>query len=233
MRIIARLGLGAMLGLIAWPVSVQARLDALREAGMGRLIEAKSDCLLSGEAALNLRQVRYSLYSLDNDLGDLGDRARSLGWREIDSPIPSLVGPEGSWNIRFYESGSRRLILVSNPENPGWLAAVFFESADLFFETHGDAPGRDPGGWPKPAICKRILHAAGGGIEAAWYKTSGSPATIMARVRASLSANGWDVIRLGKTALAASRGKSGDIAFFAEKDDKGAYLLVTSIMEKR
>lgn len=233
MKRIATSSLAGILASIAWPVLAQAHIDVLCAAGMGQLMTAKADCLFSGVAALNLKQVRYSLYALEGEPVDWDDWADRSGWHEIKARVPSLVGMEGILRIRLFESGSRRLIFLSNPQKPLWLAAACFESADIFRETLGDAPGRDPGGWPKPAIYRRILHAAAGGFEAAWYRTAGSPATVMARVKASLGADGWETVLIGETALTASRRESEDIAVFAGRDEQDGYLLVTSITERR
>lgn len=202
--------------------------DALQAAGINQFMGKEAKCLLSGEALLNLKQVNYSLYELGTNPDDPCSWAGMSEWREINAPVIPFIGSEGRWQTRLFVSGPRRLMLVFDLDNPGWLGAAFFQSEGIFRDYSGDAPGRDPGQWPRPVNCKRVLHAMGDGIEAAWYRTSESPASAIRQVGRAFSSAGWEIVFFGDMVLCAM-GKTGiEVTLFAGQENESTYLMVTS-----
>ena len=233
MKSITWIGTASFLGALIYWTPVPANSDALRAAGVKGFGDKEAKCLLSGQGQLNLKEVSYSLYELIPDSSDPCDWVDMSGWREIDGPFPFLIGSDSRWQMRLFASGSRRLMLASNLDEPGLLGAAFFQSEDIFNYQAGDSPGRDPGQWPRPANCRRILHVVGNGIEAAWYRAGESAAGAIRLAGRSFSSAGWEIALFGDAVLCARGKDGGEVALFSSQDNEGTYLIVTSVAGAR
>ena len=183
--------------------------------------------LLAGRAEVNRVPARYALFGDAGDGGACAERARRAGWRPLR--VPSATG--GGVRVRAFARGSERLLLAWPAGGPGRVALARFAGALPELPPAGDAPGREPAGVPRPPGSRRLLHVAGDGFEAAWYRAAASPRELARRSAARLVAAGWRVASPGATALVAARAGGRPVTLVTEADGDGAAAFVLAAAE--
>jgi hypothetical protein len=205
--------------------------DLPRVAGMTPVLE--------GTVRINLTSARYAISAgLATALAPaLEAAARDAGW------VPEqgrrvLPVPGGALDLRAYRAGTRWLLQGITDGRPGEpdscvVVQALFDGVPSWANGEGEAPGRDPAGWPRLASARRLLHLGGRGFEAACYATPAPPGVVQAEAGRRLRSAGWRTEPLGAAGLAATRLGSPDTALWTRPDGTGTVFVVIATEEVR
>lgn len=193
--------------------------------------------ILEGALSINTAKARYAISagSATGLASALDAAAREDGWLP-EPEVRVMQVPAGEMALRSYRRGARWLLQgvvngkAGDPESAVAVQAVF-DSVPEWAGAGGEAPGREPAGWPRLAGARRLLHLGGDGFEAACYSTPAAPRSVVAEAARRLAAAGWRTDPLGDSGLAARRAGSPETALWARPEGSGAFFIVIATKE--
>lgn len=190
--------------------------------------------VLAGSVEVNRTAADYRLFRVEEGRPGAGKAAREEGWRPLPGARKEFLTPAGVVAFDGYGRGGE-VLLVGSPvgkagpggrDADGWVVMIVFARPPVWVDGKGEAPGREPAGWPRLASSRRILHLAGTGFEAACYRSPGRAAGVVAQARERLAAAGWKVVQVADGGLAVSRPGGRESFLFARDEDRGCTFLV-------
>ena len=189
--------------------------------------------VLAGSVRINQTPARYFVYTVRHPsrVNGIFSHARALGWRSLPGVAQVSLSPVGEVKFQGYERAGR-LLLIGAPEDPedgeSWVAIAMFDRPPIWVDGRGEAPGREPAGWPRLASSRRLLHLAGTGFEAACYRSPASSRALMAQAKAQLASGGWQVTQAGGQGLIASKPDGTEAVLFVRDEERDCTFLVIS-----
>ncbi|MEK7476380.1 MAG: hypothetical protein AAB152_12210 [Candidatus Coatesbacteria bacterium] len=206
--------------------------DLPRVEGMTRVLE--------GTVRINLTSARYAVSAgpLAAVAPAFEAAARAAGWVPEQAGRRVFPVPGGALDLRAYRAGTRWLLQGVTDGRPGepdscFAVQALFDGVPPWADGAGEAPGRDPAGWPRISSARRLLHLGGRGFEAACYATSAPPSGVLAEAARRLPAAGWRTEPLGAGGLAATRAGRPDTALWTRPDGTGTVFIVIATEEVR
>ncbi len=183
--------------------------------------------VFAGEGEINGVTAQFAVWAAGGVAMTLATSIEMAGWSAAAVPGRLLAVPAGAVRLRAFRLGARWLILAV-PDGAGQVAAAawFDRRPQWAGPAGGDAPGREPAGWPRLAAAHRLLHLRGVGFEAACYRTAAGAEEVVAEAGRRLPAAGWRVTRTDPASLAAWRPGAPDVALRALAQPDGALFLV-------
>jgi len=190
--------------------------------------------VLSGAVAINNTPAIYSFFSVGGREAGVDEEAGSAGWRRMRDVRGDVMSPAGRIEFTGYERDGRTL-LVGTPLERGrernWVVRGLFERRPVWAGRDGEAPGREPAGWPKFPSARRILHLAGTGFEAACSRSPATPAVVLTQTRGWMARRGWEVTEVSTSVVAAKRPDGTGIFLFVREEGRGCTFMVISVTE--
>ncbi len=195
--------------------------------------------VIAGAVSINGTEARYAISSGDagSPVATLDRAARRAGWQP-EATRRSIPVPAGDLDLRSYRSGKSWLIQGAVRRRPGEngpavAIQALFDRVPKWAGDDGEAPGREPAGWPRLSSARRLLHLAGRGFEAACYASPAAPARLRAEAERRLREAGWRTQPLGEAGLAAPRAGRPDTALWLRAEGRGTTFVLISTEEVR
>lgn len=155
-------------------------------------------------------------------------RLRDRGWRRTGGRRTDRETPLGCLAFTAWEKNGRVLLVGHPSAGEGWVALALFAGKPAASVRRGDAPGRDPAGFPRPPSSTRLFHLAGGTWESAGYRSPANPGGLLAEAVRKLDAAGWRHQGAGEDALAASSPDGVRVVLLVVADGSGCvFILMT------
>jgi hypothetical protein len=180
----------------------------------------------AGDVVLNRTPARYALVTLPHGGQALARLLISQGWRETRPSASDLVGPTCAVTVRTYRQDGHLLLAAVPGGDASWAVLAVVATRPGWSGVDHDAPGREPLGLPRFGGAHRLLHVAGHGFEAACYRSSASPRSLLAEAGLRLGAAGWTVSPVAASGLAANRSGAPPVALMSESNGTGSSFMV-------
>jgi hypothetical protein len=162
--------------------------------------------------------------------GEREYRSRLLarGWRRIGNRRAKLGTLLGDLEFTAWEKNDRSLLVGHPSADEDWVALALFAGKPAGPGLTGDAPGREPAGFPRPPSGTRIFHLAGGNWESAAYRSPLDPGTLLESAARKLAATGWKYQNAGADSLVATGPDGARAILLAMKGRSGCvFILMT------
>ena len=155
-------------------------------------------------------------------------RLLARGWRRIGNRRAGLGTLLGNLEFTAWEKNGRSLLVGHPSAGEDWVALALFAGRPAGPGPAGDAPGREPAGFPRPPSGTRLFHLAGEKWESAAYRSPLDPGALLDSAARKLTATGWKYQSAGADALVAAGPEGARVILLAMKDGLGCvFILMT------
>ena len=192
--------------------------------------------VLAGSVEVNRTAAEYRMFDAAEEGAPIEEIVRRAGWRRLAEVSREFITPGGVVGFDGY-SRDGAVLLVGVPlcrygapagECEDWVVMVAFARRPVWVDDRGEAPGREPAGWPRLTSSRRILHLAGVGFEAACYRSPVGAAGVMSEARERLGTAGWRVVQVADRGISAAGPDGRESFLFVRDEERGCSFMVVA-----